>query len=518
MSDRLIRWLTQDFVFTAPQAFPHVVALETQRFILQPSPDGSGQPSLFVLVRAQSQPWSLDDCFPAIAADLVGADSVTGWPMTTVQLFGREGRYAKGPLGKKADHEVAGLAIVEGRASRLWAFGWHSPARDEEKTQEAFHALMQGLQARVGETGEKILLSQFHRQGKKPHSAVASDASASAINHPAASETWDLRFAAALGASRTSDVAPYFAPAVALQEHPYGEPAPLGASRIGGGPDLQPGTWPSDARGLRHPFLLQIDLADVTSACGRTGLLPDDGLLSFFVHDDSLIIDVVYTPAGTPLVRHAVTEALIEASSAAVDIAAQIGPETPVGRLPHTEGDRASAELLADGSLRFYHTSDPDWALGEPGSLFEALSDERWASAASARLQPRPTRTFDLHAAESDLEETRIGSSDELIETYEDFGLAEAGRYAGAGHPQVHQMLGTATIEGGRDCRVEAARDARSRDWHDLDDPDSWTVLVRVVAGSATGREFWDRDDLVIMVPKTDLPMKRFDRCLLLSG
>nr|MDX8319683.1 DUF1963 domain-containing protein [Agrobacterium sp. rho-8.1] len=520
MTYRVQRWMTQDFVFSAPHAFFHVVAVEPQRFILQPSPGDEKSPSLFVLVRDQGQPWSLDERFPSIAADLFGADSPTEWNLSTIQLFGREGRSGtETPSSAATGEEVAGLTLVNGRGSRLWAFGWRSLARDRDETSKGFDALMLGLQLRVDEVGEKMLLSQFHQQQKMRHSALAAnDASGTSIKHGATSSEWDERFASALGESKRSRVTQFFAETIALEEQPYGEPVPLGASRIGGGPDLVPGTWPSDARGMRHPFLMQINLAEVKAACRTMAPLPDEGLSSFFVHDDALLIDIVYTPSGLSLVRHDMTEAVIEASSAAVQIAAELDPDTPVGMLPHTEGDLVTAELMADGSLKFAHTSDPVWSVGEPGCSFEALSDERWATAASARLLPRPTRTFDRLAAETHLEETGLGSIDDLIETCEDFELAEAGRQAGAGQPQVHQMLGYATIRGGHDCRVEAAEHALSRGWSDLADPTAWGILVRLPAGSATGRTFWDADDLVIMVPVADLASNRFDRCVLLSG
>lgn len=520
MTYRVQRWMTQDFVFTAPHAFSHVFAVEPRRFVLRPSPGEETLSSLFVLVRNQCQSLPLDEQFPSVAADLFGAGSSTDWNLGAIQLFGREGRSGTGtPSSTATGGEVAGLTLVNGRSNRLWVFGWRSSTHDKDKTEKGFHVLMQGLQACVDYIDDKMLLTQFHQQEKKRHLvSTAVNAQPTVIEQGSASSEWDERFASALGENEMSRVAPFFAEAIALEEQPYGEPVPLGASRMGGGPDLLPGTWPSDARGMRHPFLMQINLAEVKAACRKTGPLPDEGLLSFFVHDDALLVDVVYTPSGSSLVLHDMTEADIEASSAAVRVVAELDPNTPVGMLPHTEGDLVTAELMADGSLKFAHTSDPVWAVGEPGCGFEALSDERWATAASARLLPRPTRTFDRLAAETHLEETGVGSIDDLTGTYEDFELAEAGRQAGAGRPQVHQMLGYATIRGGHDCRVEAAEDALFRGWSDLGDPMAWIILVRLPAGSATGRTFWDADDLVIMVPVADLATKRFDRCVLLSG
>jgi len=263
---------------------------------------------------------------------------------------------------------------------------------------------MQGLQARSDRIGEKTLRSQFHSQEKARQATMeAIDAGqvAETVDLDAEDMVWEERFAAALGESNLTAAAQLWTDAVALLEEPLGEEAPLGASRIGGGPDLPPDVWPSNASGMRHPFLMQINLAEIRTACRPMQPLPDEGLLSFFVHDDALLLDVIYTPPGASLARHPMTEAIIEGSAAAVAIGADLGPDTQPGVLPHTEGDLVTAELLADGTLSFAHTPDPVWAVGEPGSTFDALSDERWAATAYARLRPRRTRSFDVAAAET---------------------------------------------------------------------------------------------------------------------
>lgn len=58
----------------------------------------------------------------------------------------------------------------------------------------------------------------------------------------------------------------------------------IGASRLGGEPDLAPGSeWP-EHDGAPMPFLVQVRLEEVTSH-DREGLLPRKGLLSFFAKD-----------------------------------------------------------------------------------------------------------------------------------------------------------------------------------------------------------------------------------------
>ncbi len=519
MAYRLQRWMTRDFIFSAPPAFPDVLALAPESFILKPYPSESDVPALFVMTADADGAWDIEERFAPVAADLVGSNSPGDWPRATVQLLGWEGRY--GHSGGAPGEQAAGLALIRGRGDRLWAFGWRSTAADRETVEKQFDMLMQGLQMRADPVGEKMLLSQFHGQERKRRETVTAIEAEGTGRRPepgAGDAMWDERFAAALGGDDPSAVASFFSETIALEEAPYGTEMRLGASRIGGGPDLVPGSWPGNTRGMRHAFLLQIDLAEIRESGGSADSLPHDGLLSVFVHDDALLVDVIYTPAGSPLVHHPMTDAIIEASAAARTIVEDLDADMPPGKLPETKGDLVTAELMADGSLQFSHTSDPVWAVGEPGARFEALSDERWATASTARLRPRLTRTFDLQAAEMQIDETEIGSVDDLTEVFEDFDLAQTGRHAGAGRPQIHQMLGHATIRGGNDCRMDVADIAEEQGWSDLIDSGGWTVLVRVRSGESTGRIFWDANDLVVMAPSADLAIRRFDRCVLLTG
>ncbi len=76
--------------------------------------------------------------------------------------------------------------------------------------------------------------------------------------------------------------------------------AAVGASKLGGRPDLADGKWPA-ADGEALPFLLQISLADVT-AFDLEGLLPKKGLLSLFcetVPDELEASAVRFTTAKT---------------------------------------------------------------------------------------------------------------------------------------------------------------------------------------------------------------------------
>lgn len=88
--------------------------------------------------------------------------------------------------------------------------------------------------------------------------------------------------------------------------------APGGGSRIGGEPDLPPAArWPV-RDGVPQSFIAQIDLVH-THPLDREGVLPDDGLLSFFYDSkqgvwgfdpgDAGAWSVEYAPAGVELVR-----------------------------------------------------------------------------------------------------------------------------------------------------------------------------------------------------------------------
>lgn len=83
--------------------------------------------------------------------------------------------------------------------------------------------------------------------------------------------------------------------------------APLGATRLGGAPDLPVGSaWPSSEHGVCG-FLGQFDLADVRRRTGAADL-PPEGLLSVFVDfidsaADPVPVRATLTPPGAPLER-----------------------------------------------------------------------------------------------------------------------------------------------------------------------------------------------------------------------
>jgi uncharacterized protein YwqG len=80
-------------------------------------------------------------------------------------------------------------------------------------------------------------------------------------------------------------------PCVYLREKGASKRPAVGASRVGGTPDLPAGVdWPQSDEGAYLFFVCQINLA----ACPPTPPLPDSGLLSFFVEEDEEASDVFH--------------------------------------------------------------------------------------------------------------------------------------------------------------------------------------------------------------------------------
>lgn len=99
---------------------------------------------------------------------------------------------------------------------------------------------------------------------------------------------------------------------------------PLGASKVGGAPDLPAATpWPTTSDDAPLPFIAQIRLADIAEY-DPEGDLPHTGLLSFFyainqpngelrIGDDPTTWRVLWTPDGAELSRHATPATLSDA-------------------------------------------------------------------------------------------------------------------------------------------------------------------------------------------------------------
>lgn len=109
---------------------------------------------------------------------------------------------------------------------------------------------------------------------------------------------------------RTGEIAALARPAIRLEATPSNAPTqPIGASRLGGQPDLPGVAWP-DKDGASLAFIAQIRLEDVASLDGEH-LLPPSGWLSFFYDaqqqtfgdnpNDRNGWKVYYFPPGAPM-------------------------------------------------------------------------------------------------------------------------------------------------------------------------------------------------------------------------
>ena len=143
---------------------------------------------------------------------------------------------------------------------------------------------------------------------------------------------------------------------------------PVGASKFGGIPDLPEGfVWPRLADGAPLPFLCQFDLAEL-APYDRDGLLPKEGLLSFF-YDVNPMPDCWYDEEGWAVFYHVGQE-----------LKRQRGPEDVPGYFTS-----ARVEITATPELPFLHSDiiqveklegDEYWDLWEFTDHLAATGDD----------------------------------------------------------------------------------------------------------------------------------------------
>lgn len=164
---------------------------------------------------------------------------------------------------------------------------------------------------------------------------------------------------------------------------------PLGASKVGGEPDLPTGTsWPTSNNGAPLPFIAQIRLADIAPFDPENDL-PHDGLLSFFyamnepsgelrIERDMSAWRVVWSREGASLFRLPTPDALTNAldsrfPACAVAYARRLtlpGPEAPaIQRLGFTNDERLGYIDVALGSDMGYLPEMDLHLLGYPYQL-----------------------------------------------------------------------------------------------------------------------------------------------------
>lgn len=158
-----------------------------------------------------------------------------------------------------------------------------------------------------------------------------------------------------------------------LVTSPASDDVPVGASKLGGRPDLPPGEpWPSrDGRPLS--FVVQVDLATADTG----GVLPPDGLLSFFYDaveqpwgfeegDDAGTV-VRWTPPGTALERREFPDDLDELEARFDEMRVELTPATPAEDDDDVEEDD---EVDDDEDEPLVHR-----LLGAPDEIQEELDD-----------------------------------------------------------------------------------------------------------------------------------------------
>jgi uncharacterized protein YwqG len=251
------------------------------------------------------------------------------------------------------------------------------------------------------------------------------------------------------------------------------DPAPIGATKFGGGPDLPDDpsfAWPSHG-GVEHRFIAQINLSQVAELWPESPL-PKAGLISFFFDDDK----GWFLPPTSP----------------------------PGWRIFHITAPTASLRRRAD----------PWAAKPERRGLFARLLGRKpspigqgyWPCSATLRrvwtlpdLLSRPGTNMELTDEESD------ALYGDLVEELDTLGLASAG----------HRLLGAPTpIQGPVELTTAGySTGAKNPDW-DLAESDApnWRLLLQVDSDDAPGFCFGDWGSLYFMLRSTDLATHRWDR------
>lgn len=191
-------------------------------------------------------------------------------------------------LAGAADLGHGGACLVLGRQlgnDPEAAMGWlwrGVELGDDECRYEVAVRLLMGLGTTVDEVAAAELLQTAAEHG---HEGAAGALAGLRRRQASRSRTPQASLQAAVaefGLQEYGDrIAAAALPSARLVGTVSGEDPPVGASRIGGAPDLSEGVdWPAGAGGPLS-FVAQVDLAAVAECLPNTGL-PRDGLLSFF--------------------------------------------------------------------------------------------------------------------------------------------------------------------------------------------------------------------------------------------
>jgi len=284
-------------------------------------------------------------------------------------------------------------------------------------------------------------------------------------------------------------------PAVGLTEAGPAAAGKIGASRIGGGPDLpRDMAWPRDASGFYLNFLAQIDLADLPE---RVEPLPEAGLLSFFTGADYSDWRVLHTPPGTELVAHALPADAQDLTEAAFRMVAWDSDRKRFVA-DGTSVDGLSVETDETGRMAFARDGQPVMAF--------ASEYEISRSAQALRLERSLSAPLGLSGAGNPDSYAEAG-----IEDPSDFALAVGERLRIGDGPQ-HQMFGVCGVRGLSSIRKLAADHAARQGWRDVATPDGWFVLLKLASGGEADFSFSDHGDYVFMAHHQDTAKGDFSR------
>jgi uncharacterized protein YwqG len=159
---------------------------------------------------------------------------------------------------------------------------------------------------------------------------------------------------------------------------------PIGASKIGGSPDLPEGfAWPQHD-GAPLSFVVQVDLLDAARLPG-TEILPPDGRLSVFYDTENYpwggLEDVgswavVYTAADQPLRRHeSLTDAFPMSSRLSFSPSVSLPPSDAI-ELETLELDEEEAVAFVDLTEAFMTEDSTHQLLGDPDEIQNEMQRE----------------------------------------------------------------------------------------------------------------------------------------------
>ncbi|MBB6024934.1 hypothetical protein HNR77_006080 [Paenibacillus sp. JGP012] len=261
----------------------------------------------------------------------------------------------------------------------------------------------------------------------------------------------------------------------------------LGATRIGGGPDLPEGVdWPRNHEGLHYNFLAQINLSDLPTL---TKHLPSSGCLTFMSDTDLRGGKVLYSPDGCSWIHHPLPA---DAEDIASKVMQMLTWSTEEQRLVVSRNELLDlqAHTAADGTLSFERSGQP----------VLALASEYEISQEPQLLRVFPTITLPYSS--------QVYSSLGLSDPDEAITALRERMHVGEG-PQ-HQLLGHHRSTSRAAERAIAY--AKQQGWQELTQAEDWFTLLALQSGGRAGFQFEDYGEFVFMANIRDTMRGDFSR------